>query len=92
MLLLTRLTGSRARAAAGGANHKPADAMISLVIALMQETSAERVVETGRFELEPFCGRERSGSPQAKSPSRAAGEGSLWKRQFEVEIRRDGQI
>src|SRR5215469_8315359 len=51
-----------------------------------------KLVGTGRFELEPFCGRERSGSPQAKSRSRAAGEGSLWKRQFEVENGRDGQI
>src|SRR5579863_6229464 len=29
--------------------------------------NAEGLVGTGRFELEPFCGRERSGSPQAKS-------------------------
>src|SRR5580700_447353 len=29
-----------------------------------------KLVGTGRFEREPFCGRERSGSPQAKSRTR----------------------
>ena len=41
-----------------------------------ERSVGERMVRPERIELEPFCGRERSGSPQAKSRA----ERGIWGR------------